>query len=197
MNMLGKRLLTVVAAGSLALAAPLASAVDFGIGASFNSDGEGSGGFGVSLPMRFGNMTVEPDLSFYDSSGDRTYPLSPTNNRYYDNRQLTLEVGVYRRQQVIPSVETYLGGRVGYTQYEYSYTYPLSPSSSYSEESSGYYLGPTFGAEYFFNKHFSMGLDVSLLYESTSSDSVDGTFSHDSDRKSLYYQTRARLRAYF
>lgn len=197
MKAIKMKLIVLAASISFALAAPLASAVDVGLGVSLNNDGEGSGGYGVSLPLRFGTITVEPELSFYNSSQDRAYPLSPTNNYTTDYQQFTLETGIYWRQQVVPSVETYVGGRVGYTHYDYSYTYPSSPGSNYSNEYSGFYLGPTFGAEYFFNKHFSLGLDVSLLYESTSGDYINGGSTSESDRTQLNYQTRSRLRFYF
>ena len=183
-------------ATSLALVAPLAAAVDVGVGVNLNNDGGNSGGYGVSLPLRFGNITVEPELSFYDASEDNTYLLSPTNNRTYESREYTLEAGVYWRQQVIPSVETYLGGRVGYIQYESSNTYPLNSGSNSVTETSGYYLGPTLGAEYFFNKHFSLGLDVSLLIESTTRERTSGS-PYTEDRDEINYQSRAKLRFYF
>lgn len=185
-----------VSLASLAITAPEASAVDIGVGVGLNNDGGGSGGYGMSLPLRFGNITVEPELSFYRSSQDTTY-TAPTSNYTYDSKQYTLDTGIYLRHQVVPALETYLGGRVGYTKNKYSYTYPYSPSSSQSSESSGFYLGPTFGAEYFFEKRFSLSLDVSVLYESTSGQSVNGSSITKQDGNSLDYQTRARLRYYF
>ena len=190
-----KKLIKLAVATSLVFTAPLAVAVDAGVGVSLNNGGEGSGGYGVSLPLRFGNITVEPELSFYDATDDTTDPLFPTNNSTYEYRQYTLETGVYWRQQVIPSVETYMGGRIGYTRYDSS-TYPSSPGSNSSEESSGYYLGPTLGAEYFFNKHFSLGLDVSLLFESTSNE-LGGSNPYKQDRDQINNQSRAKLRVYF
>jgi hypothetical protein len=185
------------AAISLALTAPVASAVDIGVGASLNNEGGGDGGYGVSLPLRFGNITVEPELSFYRSSRDITYTSAPTNNYKAENSQYTLDTGIYWRQQVVPALETYVGGRVGYTKNKYSYKYLYIPNSDQSSGSSGFYLGPTLGAEYFFDKHFSLGLDVSLLYESTSGESVSGSNVSNQDGNNLYYQTRARLRFYF
>lgn len=193
-----KTLIHLAVAASLSLTAPLAAAMDIGVGVSLNNEGGGSGGYGVSLPLRFGNLSVEPELSFYSSSQDSTYPASPTNNRTNDYKEYTLETGIYWRQPVIPSVEMYVGGRGGYTKYDYSYTYPLSPASNYKYDQSGYFLGPTLGAEYFFNKNFSLGLDVSLLYESTSGKEVDaGVLYYSQDRTEINYQSRARLRFYF
>ena len=192
-----KKLIKLALATSLALVAPLAAAVDVGVGVNLYNEGRGNGGYGVSLPLRFGNITVEPALSFYDSSRDATFPLSPADNATYESREYTLEAGVYWRQQVIPSVETYLGGRVGYIQNKSSATYPSSPGSNDGYETSGYYLGPTLGAEYFFNKHFSLGLDVSLLIESTTFERTTSGSSYTEDGDEINYQSRARLRFYF
>lgn len=175
---------------ALVFTAPLAAAVDVGLGVSLNNNGGGSGGYGVSMPLRFGNFTVEPELSFYDYKEDTTYPLSPASNYSYESQEYTLETGVYWRQQVIPAVEMYVGGRVGYVNYESSST----PGSSY--ETSGFYLGPTLGAEYFFNKHFSLGLDVSLLYETTTRERISSN-PYEEDRDEINYQSRAKLRFYF
>jgi len=193
-----KNLINLAVATALALSAPLAAAVDIGVGVSLNTEGGGNGGYGVSLPLRFGNFSIEPELSFYHSSQDTTYPASPTNNRTNDDQEYTLETGIYWRQPVIPSVEMYVGGRLGYTKYEYSYTYQLSPTNNYTYDSSGYFLGPTLGAEYFFNKNFSLGLDASLLYASTSGKQVSaGVVDSSQDRNAIDYQSRARLRFYF
>jgi hypothetical protein len=174
----------------------MAGAVDVGLGATLNAEGGGNGGYGVSLPLRFGNFTVEPELSFYDSSEDTTYPASPANTNIQEYQQYTLETGVYWRRPIIPSVEMYVGGRVGYTRQKQSRTYPSSPGASYTSDYSGFYLGPTLGAEYFFNKHFSLGLDVSLLFESTTEEGTTGNV-FTQDRDAINYQSRAKLRFYF
>lgn len=200
MKAFNKKVVRLVTATLFALATPFASAVEVGLGVSLQNNGDSSGGYGVSLPLRFGNFTIEPELTFYDSSQDTTYPSSPTNNSTSDSQSYTLETGVYWRQPVIPSVEMYVGGRMGYVKNEYSVTHPLSPTNDYSYDTSGYFLGPTLGAEYFFNKNFSLGLDASLLYESTSGDNVypasPGNNSK-TDRNAINYQSRVRLRFYF
>ena len=117
----------VVLAAILSLTASAAGAVDVGLGVNINTRGEGSGGYGVSLPLRFGSFTIEPELSFYDDSQDITFPATPVNNLSSKYQEYTLETGVYWRRPVIPSVEMYLGGRVGYTRSEQSNTYPSTP----------------------------------------------------------------------
>ena len=183
-------------ATSLALTAPLASAVDIGMGVGLINTGGSDVGHGVALPMRFAIITVEPELAFYNGSNDSTYPASPGNNYSSDFRQYTLETGIYLRQQVTPSLETYIGGRVGYDNQKGSTTYVSG--ASYHSEGSGYFLGPTLGAEYFFNKNLSLGLDVSLFYSSlTYENSTNGVVDYKSDLNETYYQTRTRLRYYF
>ena len=183
-------------ATSLALTAPLASAVDIGMGVGLINNGSGFAGYGVALPMRFANFTVEPELAFYNGSGDATYPATPSNNVSGDSREYTLDIGVYLRQQVMPSMETYIGGRVGYNNFKQSNTYVSGVS--YQSEGSAYYLGPTLGAEYFFNKNLSLGLDVSLFYNSsTFENSTNGVVDYKADSNQTSYQTRTRLRYYF
>jgi hypothetical protein len=198
MNEIGKtKILSAVAvAASLLLGAPTAAAVEVGLGASLFSGGEGSGyGYGISVPIRFANITIEPDISFSDWKNDTTSSV-PSNTSTYESRYFTLESGFYWRRQIVPSVEAYVGGRLGYTRRENSATYPFAPGSNYTRETSGYYLGPTIGAEYFFNPHFSVGLDASILYLSTSQD-YTGTSVSTEDDTNWSSQTRAKLRVYF
>ena len=51
---------------ALVFTAPLAAAVDVGLGVSLNNNWGVSCGYGVSIPLRVGNFTVEQDLSFSD-----------------------------------------------------------------------------------------------------------------------------------
>jgi len=183
-------------ATALVLTAPLASAVDIGMGVGLINNGSDSAGYGVALPMRFANFTVEPELAFYNASNDNTYPAAPVNDSSSDYRGYTLDIGVYLRQQVMPSLETYIGGRVGYNNDKSSTTYVSG--TSYQSEETGYYLGPTLGAEYFFNKNLSLGLDVSLFYNSsTFENSTNGVVDYKADSNLTSYQTRTRLRYYF
>jgi hypothetical protein len=191
MKKIGKKLSGVTVALSLSLAAPMAAAMDIGVGASLNAGGGGTGS-GISLPMRFGNIMIEPAVSIFDQTTDYSDSGVPDYSVSFKN--YTLEAGIYWRKEVIPSVETYLGGRVGYIKRETSQTYPGSPSS---RDESGYLIGPTFGAEYFFNKHFSMGLDVSLLYSSLSGDGESAGQPQSTSTENTYTQARTLLRFYF
>jgi opacity protein-like surface antigen len=191
----GKILAGAAVALSLSIVTPQASAAEVGVGVSLFGN---ESGYGVYLPIRFGNIIVEPELTVYKSSSDQTYPLAPTSNRNSDNQNLLLGTGVYLRHELAPSIEYYVGGRLGYTKYKYSTKYPSSPSSNYSNDEDGYYIGPVFGAEYFFNKHFSLGLDASLIYRSTSGDYKSSpSNSNSSDNTSWATETIAKLRVYF
>jgi len=182
-------------AAALSLTPPMAAAVDVGVGAGMMF---GEGGGGIYVPIRSGNLRVEPELGFYKYSESNTYATSPTSNVEYEYSNLMIGTGVYWRQQVGSSLETYVGGRVGYTRWENKNTYPNNPSNTSSDKTSGYYVGPTFGAEYFFTKQFSFGLDVSLIYSSTSGDYTPNSGSPRSS-DDTYWRTEGRtmLRYYF
>jgi hypothetical protein len=184
----------VAVAASLFLAAPIVSAVEAGLGAGIVGDGGGT----IYVPIRFGNLRIEPELSFYRSTNDTTATI-PTNTYEYEAKSISLGSGVYLRQPIGSSLETYVGGRVGYYKSDSSRTYPNSPGSNYSSDASGFYVGPTIGAEYFFNKQFSIGLDVSVLYRSGTNDSTSGTTTnnYNSDTTDLQTETRTALRFYY
>lgn len=108
------------------------------------------------------------------------------------------EIGCARKFPPPEALETYIGGRVGYNNFKSSNTYTYVSGASDQSEGSAYYLGPTLGAEYFFNKNLSLGLDVSLFYSSsTYENSTNGVVYYTSDSNQTSYQTRTRLRYYF
>ena len=155
-------------------------------------------GGSIYVPIRFGNFKIEPELNFNSYTEDTTYPAVPANNNEYESSDYTLGAGIYWRQPIGSSLESYVGGRVGYWWGEASGTYPSTPGSNWSRDESGYFIGPTVGAEYFFTKQFSIGLDASLLYRSGTNDytPVSGT-AYSSDEDNVYTETRTALRYYF
>lgn len=186
-------LATVVTTACLFLATSKASAVDVGLGAGISSSNDT-----VYVPIRFGNFRIEPEISFSNDNGKYTYSTSPSNNYKYESRWTSMGTGIYWRHSLLPSLESYVGGRLGYSKNDYSYTYPNNPSNSYKENRSGFYVGPTLGAEYFFNKQISLGLDVSLIVNMTSQkQTANSGTTQKSDRTDTYTETRTALRVYF
>jgi hypothetical protein len=180
---------------SLSAAPPLASAAEVGLGVTMLGS---EGGYGVFLPIRLSKITIEPEFYVYRSEADQAYPLNPANDRTSDYENMNIGTGVYLRRQLAPSTEYYLGGRVGYTKYKSTYSYPNTPSSSTASKEDGYYLGPVIGAEYFFNKNFSLGLEAAFIYSSVSQDYASSPAnSYTQDRTSWTTDTRAKLRVYF
>ena len=156
-----------LAAGAASAAGPM----QFGLGAGISSETSS-----ISVPIRTGNLLIEPELSYYSVEVEDSY----------DQSGLGLGVGVYLMSSVAPSVELALGGRGGITSSNYE------PDVGTDSEESGFFFGPVVGGEYFFNKHFSAGIDAAVIYATSTYES--GTFEEDSS--SLSTETRARLRFY-
>jgi len=156
-----------LAAGAASAAGPM----QFGLGAGISSETSS-----ISVPIRTGNLLIEPELSYFSTEVEDSYDYS----------ELGLGVGVYLMSSVAPSVELALGGRGGITSSNYE------PDVGTDSEGSGFFFGPVVGGEYFFNKHFSAGVDAAVIYATSTYES--GTFEEDSS--SLSTETRARLRFY-
>lgn len=186
------KLSAVFAAMSSTVVTLPASAVDVGMGAGI----VGGSGASVYVPVRFGNWRIEPELSYRRYTLDETNLTIPSSSNNYESNNYAIGTGVYWRQPIGSSLESYIGGRIGYTWYDAKRTYPNNPGSNWKQEASGYYIGPALGAEYFFTKQFSVGLDVSLIYQSQSTDINAASVGH-TDTTTLSTETRTTLRYYF
>jgi hypothetical protein len=193
MKNIGKNLSGVAVAAALSLAAPLAGAMDIGLGANLNTDGSGYGGWGFSVPMRFGNIMVEPSVEYDNYKSTDTY-YGGTSLYQYERKYYTVDTGIYWIKSIVPMLDAYIGGRVGFYSGEGSGYSTCCGTDQYRYH--GVYVGPTIGAEYFFNKHFSAGLDVSLLFSSETSGNNDTNYAGGS-YKDTTTQTRTKLRFYF
>lgn len=184
---------------ALSLAAGAAAPVQFGLGVGLLTSGGEESTPTVSAPIRFGNFRVEPAVSYYSNDGETKYNYTPPNNlsdNTYEDSYYSFEVGAYWLKQIAPSTELSLGGRVGYSWYDSTSEYPNVPNSEGAYESSGFYLGPTVGGEYFFNPHVSVGADVSLLFASNSATSENSSYDSEGENDAMSLQSGARLRFY-
>jgi hypothetical protein len=188
----GMTLGVLATALSFSLASPGAGAVEVGIGVGIFGEDGGT----IYVPIKFGNFRIEPEFSFNHYNSDRTHTVTPTQSFESESTSISIGSGIYLRQQVGSSLETFIGGRVGLYRSEYSSTYPNNPASNYSSETTGIYLGPTVGAEYFFTKQFSLGLDASLIFSSSSRD-YQSNNPYDEDQQGFNTEGRVTVRYYF
>jgi hypothetical protein len=184
----------IVLAVSLSPIAPVASAVEWGLGVGIS----GNEGRTIYVPIRLGNLRIEPEVRLSRSESEYTYLVSSVNNADYESKTISLGTGVYWHQSIGPSLESYMGGRIAYTKYDTSTTYPNNPANNYTTDESTFVIGPTLGAEYFFAKQFSVGLDMSLTFMKSSGDLDTAAGTQQSyDSTLIQTETRAALRFYF
>ena len=165
---------------ALAVPIPPVSAADYGVGV-FHF-GQGST---VVAPIRLESLTVEPEVNlFRASSNQETFHV------------VTVATGIYFRRALGPSFEGYAGGRIGYSRSKERFD-----TGSGIEEftSHSWMLSPTLGAQYFFSRQFSIGLDVGLQYvrSSQKTDAPPPIASSSINGYTAGTLTRILLRAYF
>ena len=168
--------------GIVALAVPIppAAAADYGVGVFHFGPGST-----VVAPIRLESLTVEPEVNLFRAS---------SNQETFDG--VSLATGIYVRRALGPSFEGYAGGRIGYSRSKdrFDTGFGIQEFNSHS-----WMLSPTIGAQYFFSRQFSIGLDVGLQYV-RSSQKTDGPPSFPSSSSNGYTAgtvTRILLRAYF
>jgi hypothetical protein len=87
--------------------------------------------------------------------------------------QETLEVGAGFFGLALPaeSLRIYYGARASYVGIKTVLRFggPLFPSR-YEDKTSGYRIAPTFGFEYLFNRHFTLGGEIAYAYQNLDSD---------------------------
>ncbi|MFC4309041.1 hypothetical protein ACFPN2_08115 [Steroidobacter flavus] len=168
----------VVAAG-LALFASGAMAADFGVGVSAKSD-DGV----IYVPIDFSDkFRLEPSLRYYKEERN--------DDPGFDSESdlLELGVGVFGKSKVTEAAQIYYGGRITYFD-------GSSKTGSSKTTVDGYGIAPTFGVEYVFGGHFSLGGEVAYAFEKT--DSEDNSFfSNDIENETQGTQTRLIFRFMF
>jgi hypothetical protein len=156
---------------AFAIQVPPASAVDYGLGAAHQGQGNT-----VMVPIKTQSMLIEPEVLLNN--------LSQSN---FHSRVVNPGVGVYMRRELGSLFESYMGGR-------FVHESSKSEFAGNTFKSTAYTLGPTFGIQHFFSKQFSLGLDASLVYRTgkqTQTGQPDLHF-HSWDTR-----TRVLLRAFF
>jgi len=165
---------------ALAVPIPPVSAADYGVGV-FHF-GQGST---VVAPIRLESLTVEPEVNlFRASSNQETFHV------------VTVATGIYVRRAFGPSFEGYAGGRIGYSRSKDRFDTGIGTEEFVSHS---WMLSPTLGAQYFFSRQFSIGLDVGLQYvrSSQKTDAPPPIASSSINGYTAGTLTRILLRAYF
>lgn len=170
----------VVAAG-LALFASGAMAADFGIGVSARDD-DGA----IYVPIDFSDkFRLEPSFRYYKEERTDT----STGGFSVKSDLLELGIGIFGKSKVTDAAHLYYGGRFTYAD--------GSTESRFSETSvDGFSVAPTFGAEYVFGKHFSLGGEVAYVFEEFDSED-NSSFSDDIEQETQGTQTRLIFRFMF
>ena len=127
----------------------------YGVGVGLNN------GFKLYLPIKMENYFIEPTAFILSRSNKETGTTS-----LYESELDVIEIGVglFKSTEVSSNTSIYYGSRLGYTETKDKY---ISSSSSDKEKQSGYFIAPTFGAEYHITNKFSIGIDVGYQYSKT------------------------------
>ncbi|HBT83389.1 MAG: hypothetical protein A2091_01600 [Desulfuromonadales bacterium GWD2_61_12] len=175
-------------------------AADLGIGVNIDAFSDDGIGFGVLLPMRFGNLTIEPEGSFSDFSSDGA---TIAGNESTERTSFSVGTGIYVRKNLVLFTESYFGVRLGYRSDDETTT-SVNGADVFTYDSTGHalFIAPTVGIQYFFSERFSLGCDVGLMYsdgKNKYSQSQNGVaFGYSSGDYSEWSTTsRVVVRAFF
>lgn len=173
---------------ALAIQIPSASAVDVGIGATHQGQGNT-----VLIPIKMDVLIVEPEVSYSRAKQNATVSTAPSSN---DSTSSTfgLATGVYYRQALGPLFEGYFGGRVGIATTKTDQTAGIN---TFNQKSDSWFIGPTAGLQHYFSKQFAIALDVGLIYQHTKQKFTTNTIEQNFTTKQFDTQTRILLRGYF
>jgi hypothetical protein len=159
----------LVALACLAAAAPAWSAdVTVGVGVSAKSNDPT-----IYVPIDFGEkFRIEP-LVRHSKAKTNIYGLQTKSET------LQIGAGFFGLMPLAESVRIYYGARLSYLDFEGQSVNVQGPFQFVTDvEGDGYRVAPTFGFEYAFNKHLSIGGEAEWFYENfdaTREDTRSGT----------------------
>jgi hypothetical protein len=158
-----------------ALVASNAIAAEYGVGLSAKSD-NGLIYFPIDVSPKF---RVEPHFR-YSTDDTRRAETDPPTVTLAGQRAETFEIGAGLFGLGLPkeSLRVYYGARVGYVNVHTVLkidTGPVTIRDADTDE--GYRIAPTFGFEYLFNEHFTLGGEVAYFYQHLEGDESSGSGS--------------------
>jgi hypothetical protein len=145
-----------------------------------------------TLPVDMANFSViikgsffrfEPSLGYFTMSADYSEP-GLTTERSSSNIRLGAVIAF--NNDPIESVDFYYGIDFGFILSSYSYTSSISTAST-DESKTDFFIGPTVGGEYMFNKHFTLGGEINLNYISI------GQYDSESESSAWAISTRGQI----
>lgn len=146
-----------VAAG-LALCSGSVLAADFGVGITARSD-DGILYVPINVSKTF---RIEPSIRYVSSDLELSEDGDLVSQ---DTDSVELGIGVFGLKQVTDAAHIYYGARLAYVDTESTTLQPTFGNQVRTESSQdGYRVGPTFGFEYLFGGHFSVGGEVSYTF---------------------------------
>jgi len=144
------------------------------------------------------NFRIEPAIGFIQLSSDRD--REPEYRSKSTSKSFHIGIGFF---PVIPKEKysLYYGTRLGFIKTSSSSEYSYSWGSHDSEEStSGFFVAPAIGGEYFLSDHFSLGGEAQVRYTSLSGEETETNNEREvTDLSSSSTSTRALIfiRFYF
>jgi opacity protein-like surface antigen len=176
----------LVVAVSLALGASSAMAADFGIGVSARSD-DGTLFVPIDISKR---VRLEPTVRYLSSESTSTSVIDVTSRS--ESKGLEVGIGAFGLHQVSEAARIYFGARVTYIDIEDTF-------SSSERSADGFGVAPTFGVEFVFGQHFSLGGEAGYNFQEIDTETTS-TFSgalSSSEQETQGTQTRLIFRYLF
>jgi hypothetical protein len=164
---------TTAALLAAALFAGNAVAAEYGIGLSAKSD-NGLIYFPIDVSPKW---RVEPYVRYSTDHTDSLQTVPPTVTiPEQETDILEVGTGVFGLASPRESLRVSYGARVGYVNVHSVFRIDTgSTTIRDTDTTEGYHVAPTFGFEYLFNSHFTLGGEVAYFYQHLESEETFGT----------------------
>ena len=164
----------------------IANETTYGLGAAIND------GVKIYIPITTDNYLIEPSIFIISDKSQFGSPSFTSNDEV---EILEVAVGLFRYRNIQTDTFLYYGARMGYRERTQKSATSITGNSSFNDSekiiNDSYIIAPTIGAEYKFTNNFSLGLDISLEYLSSTQKSTFNTDTFDTDRTS--YKTKTEI----
>jgi hypothetical protein len=154
-----------------------AVAAEYGIGISAKSD-NGLIYVPIDVSPKF---RIEPHVRYSTDDSNSVDTTPPTVTLAgQDTETLEVGAGIFGLSLPNESLRIYYGGRVGYVDVRTEFTLDFNGVTVRDRTTSdGYKIAPTFGFEYIFNAHFTLGGEMTYFYERLEADSARSSIRSD------------------